>query len=83
MRFRAILTGIGIVNLANGLLRRRFHCRPKSGKLRGPSHFTKAVMQKLCRDSGWVKRERRACRPTEFRFDAARSGKIFDLRRAA
>jgi hypothetical protein len=72
-----------IVNLANGLLRHRFGYAPKARYLRGPSYFAKAVMQKLYRDSGWVKRERSARRPTEFRLDAAQPGKILDLPKAA
>src|ERR1700753_1005844 len=72
-----------IVNLANGLLRHRFGYAPKTRNLYGPSYFAKAVMQKLYRDSGWVKRERSARRPTEFRLDAAQPGKIVDLPKAA
>lgn len=72
-----------IVNLANGLLRHRFGYRPKSRNIRGPSFFGKAVMQKLMRDSGWVKRERKARRPIDFRLDDAEIGKIVDLPRAA
>ena len=72
-----------IVNLANGLLRHRFGYRPKTRNLRGPSYFAKAVMQKLYRDSGWVKREREARRPIDFRLDAAQPGKIVDLPKAA
>ncbi|HJZ20651.1 MAG TPA: hypothetical protein VJ226_06815 [Bradyrhizobium sp.] len=72
-----------IVNLANGLLRHRFGYRPRSRNLRGPSYFAKAVMQKLLRDSGWVKRQRSARRPIDFRLDAAQPGKIVDLRQAA
>jgi hypothetical protein len=72
-----------IVHLANGLLRHRFGYQPKSRNLRGPSYFAKAVMQKLYRDSGWVKRERKARRPTEFRLDATHPGHFVDLPRAA
>ena len=72
-----------IVNLANGLLRHRFGYRPRTRNLRGPSYFAKAVLQKLYRDSGWVKRERMARRPTEFRLDATEPGKIVDLPKAA
>jgi hypothetical protein len=72
-----------IVNLANGLLRHRFGYAPKSRNMRGPSYFAKAVLQKLVRDSGWVKRERKARRPTEFRLDAAEPGKIVELPKAA
>jgi hypothetical protein len=72
-----------IVNLGNGLLRRRFGYTPKSRNMRGPSYFAKAVLQKLVRDSRWVKRERQARRPTEFRLDAAEPGKIVELPKAA
>jgi hypothetical protein len=72
-----------IVNLANGLLRHRFGYRPRSRNLRGPSYFAKAVMQKLLRDSGWVKRQRSARRPIDFRLDTAQPGKIIDLPKAA
>jgi len=72
-----------IVNLANGLLRHRFGWQPKSRSLRGPSYFAKAVMQKLLRDSRWVKRERAARRPIDFRLDETDPGGIVDLPRAA
>ena len=72
-----------IVHLANGLLRHRFGYQPRTRNLRGPSYFAKAVMQKLYRDSGWVKRERKARRQTEFRLDATEPGKIVDLSKAA
>jgi hypothetical protein len=72
-----------IVNLANGLLRHRFGYQPRSRNLRGPSYFAKAVMQKLLRDGGWVKRQRHARRPIDFRLDAAQPGKIIDLPTAA
>src|ERR1700678_3034804 len=72
-----------IVNLANGLLRNRFAYWPRSRTPHGPSYFAKAVMQTLYRDSGWVKRQRQARRPTEFRLVAAQPGKIIDLPNAA
>jgi hypothetical protein len=72
-----------VVHLANGLLRHRFGYTAKARHMRGPSYFAKAVMQKLYRDSRWIKRERDARRPTEFRLDAAQLGKIVDLPRAA
>jgi len=72
-----------IVHLANGLLRHRFGYRPRSRNLRGPSYFAKAVMQRLLRESGWVKRARSARRPIDFRLDATEPGKIVELRKAA
>jgi hypothetical protein len=72
-----------IVNLANGLLRHRFGYTPRTRNLSGPSFFTKAVLQKLYRDSGWVRRQRNARRPIEFRLDTAAPGEIIDLPRAA
>ena len=72
-----------IVYLANGLLRHRFGYQPKSRSIRGPSYFAKAVMQKMLRGSGWVKRERKARRAIDFRLDAAHPGRIVDLPKAA
>ena len=72
-----------IVHLANGLLRHRFGYAPKSRSIRGPSYFAKAVLQKVMRDSGWVKRERKARRAIDFRLDATQPGKIVDLPKAA
>ena len=72
-----------IVNLGNGLLRHRFGYAPKSRNMRGPSYFAKAVLQKLVRDSKWVKRERNARRTIDFRLDAEQPGKIIDLPKAA
>jgi hypothetical protein len=72
-----------IVNLGNGLLRHRFGHQPKSRNMRGPSYFAKAVLQKLVRDSNWVKRERSARRVIDFRLDAEQPGKIIDLPKAA
>ena len=72
-----------IVNLANGLLRNRFGYQPKSRNMKGPSFFAKAVLQKLVRDSKWVKRERNARRAIDFRLDAEQPGKIIDLPKAA
>jgi hypothetical protein len=40
-------------------------------------------MQKLLRDSKWVRRERSARRPVDFRLDETDLGKIVDLPRAA
>jgi hypothetical protein len=72
-----------IVNLANGLLRHRFGYQPNGRALRGPSYLAKAVMQKLLRGSKWVRRERSARRPIDFRLDETDPGKIVDLPRAA
>jgi hypothetical protein len=72
-----------IVNLANGLLRHRFGYMPRTRNLRGSSFFAKAVLQKLYRDSGWVRRQRNARRPIEFRLNTAAPGEIIDLPRAA
>jgi hypothetical protein len=72
-----------VVNLANGLLRHRFGYAPKGRSIRGPSYFAKAVLQKVMRDSGWVRRERKARRAIDFRLDAQAPGRIVDLPKAA
>ena len=73
----------GIINLANGLLRHRFGYTPKSRSIRGPSFVAKRVLQKLVRNSTWVKREREARSMVDFKLDAAEPGRIIDLPRAA
>ena len=72
-----------IVHLANGMLRHRFGYTPKTRNLYGPSYFAKGAMQKFLRRGRWLKRERRARRPIDFRLDAAEPGNIIDLPKAA
>jgi hypothetical protein len=72
-----------IVNLANGILRHRFGVAPRSSGIAGPAFWSKAVLQKLLRDSSWVKRERKVRRPIDFRLDPRRLGEIVDLPVAA
>ena len=55
-----------MVHLANGLLRHRFGYRPRSRAISGPAFWSKAVLQKLLRDSAWVRRQRHARRPIDF-----------------
>jgi len=73
----------GIINLANGLLRHRFGYTPKSRSIRGPSFVAKRVLQKVVRNSTWVKREREARSMVDFKLDAAEPGRIIDLPRVA
>ncbi len=66
-----------IVHLANGLLRHRFGIAPKSRRIEGPGFFAKAALQKLMRNSGWVRQQRQARREITFRLDS--SGQAIDL----
>ncbi|WP_315833829.1 cupin-like domain-containing protein [Bradyrhizobium prioriisuperbiae] len=68
-----------MVHLANGLLRHRFGYQPKSRAIKGASFWSKAVLQKLLRNSAWVKKERSARRPIDFKLDAHQPGHILDL----
>jgi hypothetical protein len=68
-----------IVHLANGLLRHRFGYQPKSRSIKGLPFWGKAVLQKLLRNSAWVKKERSARRPIEFKLDALKPGKTLDI----
>lgn len=68
-----------IVHLANGMLRHRFGMEPKSRAIAGPSFYAKALLQKALRDSSWVKRERSARRPVDFKLDGRRPGEIVDV----
>lgn len=60
-----------ILHLANGLLRHRFGMRSPGSRIEGPGFLAKAVLQKLMRDSGWVRRQRQARRTVAFRLDPA------------
>jgi len=71
-----------ILHLTNGFLRHRFGYTPRSRSTRGASFFAKQVMQKLLRDSKWVKRERSVRRPIDFRLDERDPGSIVDLSKA-
>ena len=66
-----------VVHLANGLLRRRFAITPTSRRIEGPDYFAKAVLQKLMRNSGWIRKQRQARREIAFRLDPA--GRTIDL----
>jgi hypothetical protein len=72
-----------VINLANGMLRHRFGYKAKSRSLCGPSFFAKRVLQKLLHYGSWLRRERSARRPIDFRLDESDLGKIVDLPKAA
>lgn len=67
------------INLANGILRHRFGLTPRSRATHGPAYAGKAMLQKVFRDQQWVKRQRSARRPVDFRLDPARPGQIVDI----
>ena len=58
-----------VLHLANGLLRHHFGIEPKSTRIEGMGFLAKAVLQKLLRDSAWVRRQRAARRQVEFQLD--------------
>jgi hypothetical protein len=66
-----------VMHLANGLLRHRFGIAPKAARIEGPGFFAKAVLQKLMRNSGWVRKQRQTRREIAFRLDPA--GRPIDL----
>jgi hypothetical protein len=70
-----------ILHLANGLLRHRFGLAPKSHRIEGAGYFAKAVLQKLMRDSGWIRAQRQKRREIAFRLND--SGQVVDRIAAA
>ena len=68
-----------MVNVANGIMRQRFGLTPKSRAIQGPSFTAKAILQKALKNSAWIKREKAARRPVDFRLDKERRGQIIDL----
>jgi len=72
-----------MVNVANGILRQKLGMTPRGRIINGPGFWTKAVLQKVARQSGWLKRKRSARRPVDFRLDRLNPGNIVDLRAAS
>ncbi len=68
-----------MVNVANGLLRHKLGQTPKSRSLQGPAFLGKAVLQKLLKNSKWLKKERKARRPIDFTLDKSKPGQIVNL----
>jgi hypothetical protein len=68
-----------MVHLANGLLRHRFGYQPKSRAITGASFWGKAILQKLLRDSAWVKQQRSARRPIGFELQAHQVPSVPDI----
>ncbi len=72
-----------ITNMGNAVLRHRFGIKPRSRATSGPGFWTKAVVQKAVKATGWVKRERAARRPIEFVLDRQDLGRVRELPMAA
>jgi hypothetical protein len=68
-----------ILHLANGLLRHRFGVQAPGRRIEGPGFFAKAVLQKLMRDSQWVRSQRQARRAIAFCLDPAKPGQTIEL----
>jgi hypothetical protein len=68
-----------MVNVANGLMRHKLGITPKSRALNGVGFAGKAVLQKLLKNSKWLKKERAARRPVDFVLDKLNLGQIVDL----
>lgn len=58
-----------ILHLANGLLRHRFGLNPRSRRIEGAGFYAKAVLQKLMRNSAWLRAQRQARREIAFKLD--------------
>lgn len=71
-----------MINMANGIMRHKLGMEPKSRSTEGVGFYAKAILQKALRDTAWVKGERKARRPIDFRLDPDRPGDIVDLRAA-
>lgn len=74
---------LGVVNLANAILRHRFGLKPGSRAISGPAYWAKAVLQKAMRNGGWVKAARAHRRAMDFRLDAAHSATAIETKEAA
>jgi hypothetical protein len=68
-----------MVNLANGILRHRFGIPVRGRATSGPSFYAKAALQKVLRDTSWVRTKRAGRRISEFTLDRNELGKIREL----
>ena len=71
-----------MVTMANGILRSTFGVLPQSRATVGTAFWSKAVFQKLLRQTPLVKSQNKSRREAEFRLDPARPGSIIDLKAA-
>ena len=72
-----------MVTMANGILRSKFGVQPQSRSTVGAAFWSKAVFQKVLRETPLVKRQNKAQRPAEFTLDPSNPGSIIELKRAA
>jgi hypothetical protein len=80
---REVIEAVGrraqIVSLANGLLRHRFGWQPRSRSIEGPSYWAKAFLQKVLRNSSWIRQARLARRAVKFQLDRGAPGAVVNL----
>jgi hypothetical protein len=67
------------ITMANGVLRNVFGFTPRSRSISGPSYVAKAALQAAWRRSPWLKKQRRARRPIDFRLGKSEPGSIVDI----
>jgi len=68
-----------MVTRANGIMRHRFGRIPASSFISGPSFVGKAVLQKVLKNSSWMKKQKAGRRPVEFSLDRTNLGSIVEL----
>ena len=71
-----------MVTVANGILRAKFGLTPRDRSISGPGFWSKAVLQRALRGTGWVRRESRLRSRAEFRLDPTRPGCVADIEAA-
>lgn len=74
---------LGVVNLANAILRHRFGLVPKSRAISGPGFWMKAALQKAMRNGRWVRQARAHRAEHTFRLDARHPGTLVETKEAA
>lgn len=67
------------VTMANGVLRNFLGIRPRSRRISGPGFAAKAALQAAFRRTPWLKQQRRARRPIDFRLAPQKPGEILDI----
>ncbi|MEJ0092986.1 MAG: cupin-like domain-containing protein [Methylocella sp.] len=74
--FSDVIRRTNVVNLANGVLRRRFGLRPRSRAIAGPVFWAKAVVWAASRKTSWLAKQKAPHRQIEFGLDRTALGTV-------
>lgn len=72
-----------MVTMANAILRQKLGVSPRSREIHGPSFYAKAALQKMMRQTPWVRQEKRRRKAPTFRPDPHQPHGVAEIADAA